>query len=57
MIEVYIYLNGLPPEIMNDIFKLRKNICNVRNVHLFESLNPRTKRYRLYCIVYRSSQA
>ena len=57
MIEVYIYLNGLPPEIMNDIFKLRKNICNVRNVNLFESLNPRTKRYRLYCIVYRSSQA
>ena len=28
MIEIYKYLNGLPPQIKNDIFKLRKNIYN-----------------------------
>ena len=38
LIEVHKYLNGLSPKIMNDIFKLRKNIYNVRNIHLFESL-------------------
>ena len=42
MIEVYKYLNGLSPQIMNDIFKLRKYICNLRHFHLFESQNPRT---------------
>ena len=47
MIEVYKYFNGLLPQVMNDIFKLRKNTYNLRNVHLFESKNPRTKRYCL----------
>ena len=41
---------------MNDIFKLRKNTYNLRNVHLFECQNPRTKRYGLDCIAYRVSQ-
>ena len=44
MIKVYKYLNNLSPQVMNDIFKLRKNTHNLRNVHLFESQNPRTKR-------------
>ena len=44
------YLNGLSPPIMNDISKLRKNIYNLRNVHLFESQNPRTKRYGLIAL-------
>ena len=57
MVEVYKDLNGLPPKIMNNIFKLRKNVFfNVRNVYLFESLNPRTERYGLDCIAYRASQ-
>ena len=30
MIEVYKYLNGLCPEIMSGIFKLRENINNLR---------------------------
>ena len=47
MIEVYKYLNGLSPQIINNISKLRKNICNLRNVHLFERKNPGTKRYGL----------
>ena len=31
LIEVYKYLNGLSPDIMNTIFKLKQNICNLRN--------------------------
>ena len=42
MIEVYKYVNVLSPDIIIDIFKLRKNIYNVRNVH---SQNPRTKKF------------
>ena len=29
MIKVYKYLNGHSPDIMNDIFKLRENMCNL----------------------------
>ena len=29
MIEVYKYLNGYSPDIMNDIFKLRENMYNL----------------------------
>ena len=41
---------------MNDIFKLRENTYNLRNFHIFESENPRTKRFGLDCIAYRPSQ-
>ena len=56
MIEVYKYLNGLSPDIMNDIFKLRENTYNLRNFHIFEAENSRTKRFGLDCIAYRASQ-
>ena len=56
MKEVYKYPNGLSLQIANDIFILRKNIYNLRNVGLFESRNPSTKRCGLDCIVYRVSQ-
>ena len=43
-IEVYIYLNGLSPQIVvNDIFKLRKNTYNLKIFYLFEVQNLRTK--------------
>ena len=42
MIEVYKSVNVLSPGIISDIFKLRKNIYNVRNVH---AQNPRTKKF------------
>ena len=35
LIEVYKYLNGLSPDIMNNIFKLRQNTYNLRNFHVF----------------------
>ena len=31
--EVYKFLNGYSPDIMNDIFHLRQNTYNLRNVH------------------------
>ena len=45
MIEVYKYLNGLSPDIMGDIFKLRENAYNLRNFLIFESQNSRTKNW------------
>ena len=56
MIEVYKYLNGLSPDIMSGIFKLRENTYNLRNFHIFESQNPRTKKFGQDNIAYRASQ-
>ena len=56
MIEVYKYLNRPSPGIMSDIFKLRENTYNLRNFHIFESQNPKTKQFGLDNIVYRASQ-
>ena len=56
MIEVYKYLNGLSPDIMSDIFKLRENTYSLRNFNIFDSQNPRTKRLGLASIAYRASQ-
>ena len=47
MIKVYKYLNGHSPDIMNDIFKLRENIYNLRNLHIFETENSRLLKYPL----------
>ena len=51
MIEVY-----KSPDIMSDIFKLRENTYNLRNSHMFESQNARTKKFGLDSIAYRASQ-
>ena len=56
MIEVYKYLNGLSPDIMKNIFKLKENICNLINFHIFESQNPRTTKFGLDSIAYRASR-
>ena len=56
MIEVYKYLNGLSPDIVNDLFKLRENTYNLRNFHIVESKNPRIKKFGLDSIAYRASQ-
>ena len=56
MIDVCKYLNGLSPDIMSDIFKLRENTYNLRNFHIFESQNLRTKKFGLGSIAYRASQ-
>ena len=51
MTEVYKYLNGLSPDIMSDIFKLRENTFNLRN---FIYLNIRIPEQK--SIAYRASQ-
>ena len=42
MIEVYKYLNGHSTGIRNDVFKLRENMYNLRNFHIFLTENPRS---------------
>ena len=56
MIEVYKHLNGLSPDIMSDMFKLRENTYNLRSFRIFKSQNPRTKKFGLDTIAYRASQ-
>ena len=56
MIKLYKYLNGHSPDIMNDIFKLRKNMYNVRNFHIFQTENPRSLKYGLDAIPYYANQ-
>ena len=56
MIEDYKYLNGYSPDIMNDIFKLRENMYNLQNFHIFQTENLRSLKYRLDAIPCRASQ-
>ena len=56
LIEIYKYLNGLCPDIINTVLKLRRNTYNLKNFHAFESQNPRTKTFGLDSIAYRASQ-
>ena len=56
MIEGYKYLNGLSSDIMSGIFKLRENTYNLKTVHIFESQNPRIKKFGLDSIAYRSKR-
>ena len=55
-IEVYTHVNGLSPDIMNTIFKLRQNTYNLRNFFVCETENPRRKTFLLDSIAYRASQ-
>ena len=56
MIEVYKYLNGHSSDIINDIFKLRENMYNLQNFHIFQTENPRSLKYGLHAIPHRASQ-
>ena len=53
MIEVYKHLNGLSSDIMSDIFNRRENTYNLRHFHIFESHNPRKKKFDLDSIACR----
>ena len=55
IIKVYKYLNGLSPQIMNNVFKPRKTNSNIINIPLFQSYS-RTKWHGLDCIAYRANQ-
>ena len=47
MIKVYKYLNVHSPDIMNDISKLRENMCNLQNFHILQTENTCLLKYRL----------
>ena len=56
MTKVYKYLNGHSPDIMNDIFKLRENMYDLRNFHIFQTENPRSLKNGLDTNPYRADQ-
>ena len=55
IIEIYKYLHGLSPEFMTDIFTLRKNPYDIRNIPLFCSENPRPVRFGVDAIAFWAS--
>ena len=53
--EVYKFLNGYSPDIMNDILDPRQNTYNLRNFHAFATDVPRNN-CMLNSVVYRANQ-
>ena len=49
---MYKILNGLSPDIMQDIFEIKRNYYNTRNAPAFSSRNIKTVRYGLQTISY-----
>ena len=56
MTEVYKCLNGLSPDIMNDILAVSKHRYNTRHYNLFVTDWPKTNRYGRNSIPYRANQ-
>ena len=54
--EVYKYVNGLSPGIMNEVFSAKKNIYNTRQFNVFETHIPTSNRYGLNSIPYKANQ-
>ena len=54
--EVYKYIHGLSPEIMNEVFSTRANIYNRRQFNVFETHIPTSNRYGLNSIPYKANQ-
>ena len=55
MIEVFKYIQGLSPEMMTDIFTLRKHPCNIRSICLFSYENPWSVRFGVDATAFRAS--
>ena len=53
--NVYKYLNGYSPDLMNEVFYLRQNHYNLRSFNVFATDNPRNK-YLLNSSIYRANQ-
>ena len=53
--EVYKFLNGYSPDIMNDVLDPRQNTYNLRNFHAFATDVPRNN-CMLNSVVYRANQ-
>ena len=54
--EVYKYIHGLSPEIMNEVFSTRANIYNTRQFNVFETHIPTSNIYGLTSIPYKANQ-
>ena len=54
--EVYKYIHGLFPEIMNEVFSTRVNICNTWQSNVFKTHIPTSTRYGLNSIPYKANQ-
>ena len=54
--EIYKFLNGLSPPIMNGAFMIRNNNQNLRNFQGLYSTNKRTVKYWTEIIMYRGPQ-
>ena len=53
--EIYKYLNDYSLDLINEVFYLRQNHCNLRNFNVFSTDNPRDK-YLLNSFIYRVNQ-
>ena len=56
LVEVYKFLNGFSPDIMNKIFSIQRNTYNLRSFNIFRCDTPRSNRYGLNSIPYRANQ-
>ena len=56
MIEVYKFLNGLSPPIMEHIFNIREYTYNVRNYRTFSTRNVKTHIDGTETVTYKTSQ-
>ena len=54
--EIYKFLNGLSPPIMNGAFMIRNNNCNLRNFQCLYSTNKRTVKHGTETVTYRGPQ-
>ena len=54
--EIYKFLNGLSPPVMNGAFMIRNNNYNVRNFQCLYSKNKRTVKYGTETVTYRRTQ-
>ena len=54
--EAYKCIHGLSPEIINEVFSARANICNTRQFNVFEAHIPTSNRYGLNSILYKANQ-
>ena len=53
--EVYKYIHGLFPEIMNEVFSARANIYNAQQFNVFETHIPTSNRSGLNSIPYKAN--
>ena len=53
---LWIYLHRLYPELMIGIFTFLKSPCNIRNIRLLNSENPRSVCFGVYAIVFHANQ-